>query len=110
MDERRSKSPVDGPSDLTSTQVHSNSKSFLSNSENFHIFLVCFHFIDVETPVNNENGTWNGNQSPVKSEPVCVFLNQNYDSSDSELQEDRTAKPFVYLFKLKFKIEIEIFL
>ena len=21
---------------------------------------------------------------PVKTEPVCVFLNQNYDSSDSE--------------------------
>ena len=32
----------------------------------------------------------------VKSEPVCVFLNQNYDSSDSEQQsssiEEKRAK------------------
>ena len=38
----------------------------------------------------NENGCWNLSTNSVKSEPVCVFVNRNYDenSSDSEhLQE-----------------------
>jgi hypothetical protein len=42
------------------------------------------------TPILNENGCWNLSITPVKSEPVCVFVNRNYDenSSDSEhLQE-----------------------
>jgi hypothetical protein len=42
------------------------------------------------TPILNENGCWNLSTNSVKSEPVCVFVNRNYDenSSDSEhLQE-----------------------
>ncbi|CAM2706475.1 unnamed protein product [Rotaria socialis] len=41
-------------------------------------------------PILNENGCWNLSTNAVKSEPVCVFVNRNYDenSSDSEhLQE-----------------------
>ena len=42
------------------------------------------------TPLSNENGCWNLSTTGVKTEPVCVFVNRNYDenSSDSEhLQE-----------------------
>ncbi|CAF0774428.1 unnamed protein product [Adineta steineri] len=42
------------------------------------------------TPILNENGCWNLSTNSIKSEPVCVFVNRNYDenSSDSEhLQE-----------------------
>ena len=44
------------------------------------------------TPVLNENGCWNlSTSNGVKSEPVCVFVNRNYDenSSDSEHLQDQ---------------------
>ncbi|CAF0789410.1 unnamed protein product [Rotaria sordida] len=46
--------------------------------------------VNGNTPMLNENGCWNLSTNTVKSEPVCVFVNRNYDenSSDSEhLQE-----------------------
>lgn len=42
------------------------------------------------TPILSENGCWNLSTNSIKPEPVCVFVNRNYDenSSDSEhLQE-----------------------
>jgi len=61
-------SPVDLRSEVTSTPSAVNSS----------------------TAILNENGCWNLSTNSVKSEPVCVFVNRNYDenSSDSEhLQE-----------------------
>ncbi|CAF4228806.1 unnamed protein product [Rotaria sp. Silwood2] len=46
--------------------------------------------VNGNTPLLHENGCWNLSTNQIKSEPVCVFVNRNYDenSSDSEhLQE-----------------------
>lgn len=42
-------------------------------------------------PVLNENGCWNLSTNQIKPEPVCVFVNRNYDenSSDSEQVQDQ---------------------
>lgn len=42
--------------------------------------------VNGNAPILNENGCWNLSTNSVKSEPVCVFVNRNYDenSSDSE--------------------------
>ena len=57
-------------------------------------------------PVSNENDNW----TSVKSEPVCIFVNRNFDSSDSEQPsaiDEGANKPYVYsssffLFSLSF--------
>lgn len=55
MDESEIKSPTDLSLQAPSTQPESH-------------------------PVLSENDNW----TPVKSEPVCVFVNRSFDSSDSE--------------------------
>ncbi len=38
-------------------------------------------FFEENPPLtSNENNNW----TAIKSEPVCVFVNRNFDSSDSE--------------------------
>ncbi|UJR22993.1 hypothetical protein I4U23_026020 [Adineta vaga] len=67
-DENETTTPVDLRSEITSTPS----------------------VVNASTPILNENGCWNLSANSVKSEPVCVFVNRNYDenSSDSEhLQE-----------------------
>ncbi|CAF1610708.1 unnamed protein product, partial [Adineta ricciae] len=67
-DENETTTPVDLRSEITSTPS----------------------VVNGTTPMLNENGCWNLSTNSVKSEPVCVFVNRNYDenSSDSEhLQE-----------------------
>ncbi|CAF3418235.1 unnamed protein product [Rotaria socialis] len=58
MDENETKSSVDLP--LRPPSTHN------TNQEN--------------PPISNETVSW----TPIKSEPVCVFVNRNFDSSDSE--------------------------
>ncbi|CAF1230720.1 unnamed protein product [Rotaria sordida] len=48
--------------------------------------------IDENPPLSNENENW----TPVKSEPVCIFVNRTFDSSDSEHQaiiDEEPTKP-----------------
>jgi hypothetical protein len=62
-------------------------KNFFEITKKRLFFFLC---LKGNTPLLNENGCWNLSTNSVKSEPVCVFVNRNYDenSSDSEhLQE-----------------------
>jgi hypothetical protein len=43
-------------------------------------FLPIFLLFIEKLPTSNETNSW----TPVKSEPVCVFVNRTFDSSDSE--------------------------
>ncbi len=61
-DENETTTPVDLRSEITSTPS----------------------VINGNTPILNENGCWNLSTNSVKTEPVCVFVNRNFDSSDSE--------------------------
>ncbi|CAF2086047.1 unnamed protein product [Rotaria magnacalcarata] len=59
MDENETKSSVDIP-------LHPPPSTHNTNQE--------------KPPISNETVSW----TPIKSEPVCVFVNRNFDSSDSE--------------------------
>ena len=83
MDGNESKSPTDVPLEATPNHEKMNGKRrfYLKSSSHDTILLLAG---DASTAP--ENNIWSGNQASVKAEPVCVFLNQNYDSSDSEHQ------------------------
>lgn len=87
MSDENETTPIDLRSEITSTVSGANGEFLPSTERSTRLRLG-------STAALNENGTWNlttNSSSGSKAEPVCVFLNRNYDenSSDSEHLQDQ---------------------
>ena len=74
MDENESKSSADH-----TLQIHT-AHSILNGKQNSEHKASHYLVLKENLPISSESEIL----TPVKSEPICVFVNRNFDSSDSE--------------------------